>query len=258
MDNHGLKNIIRGIVFVFYFPFHLLYVSLKWCYQNVIQRPLVWLWAHCLGPALAWIYRYLIIIPLKWIVQYVLKPIGNILYTIWKYLTDQLLKPFFKHVVWPIIYYIVIVPINFIISLLWGLIYILWNYLIYIPIRWLWLHVIVPFWEQVGVPLARWFWEEIFMVVLKWANYVRKWILRVLELLIWKPLKWLWGIIYPVLKWIIVNFIVEPLRWVIKQTVKLFRWIVAQMVTLWRWVKTEFIKPTIQLIRSLFIPVDRQ
>lgn len=96
------------------------------------------------------------------------------------------------------------------------------------------------------------------MVVLKWANYVRKWILRVLELLIWKPLKWLWGIIYPVLKWIIVNFIVEPLRWVIKQTVKLFRWIVAQMVTLWRWVKTEFIKPTIQLIRSLFVPVDRQ
>lgn len=202
MNHHILKQLLRGIVFVFYFPFHLLSACISWCYEHLIERPLHWLWDRWINPFCEWVYRYLIIAPLTWLYHNVLKPIGAFLWNV------------IKQGLWPLIRFLLVVPVVFILNVIVKALYLFWHYVIDLPIRWLWNHLLKPIWK--------WFWEEIFLVVWRWAVAVTNWIFRVFVLVIWKPIKWLWGVVSQ----------------------------------LFRWIRSELIRPMVQLIRSVFHPVD--
>lgn len=49
MMGKGMKNVIRGIVFIIYFPFHLTHQVFCWLFTYLFYHPLEWIWSKCLS-----------------------------------------------------------------------------------------------------------------------------------------------------------------------------------------------------------------
>jgi hypothetical protein len=151
---HCIKLFLRGIAFLVYFPFQLIYQIIK-----IILIPLERLWKHIILPILTYgigypVY-YLIVVPLRWLSDNMVIPVvvflwGNVIVPIVMFL--------WKHVfvwIYTIFYYVFIVPIV-------------------------------------------WLWEEIIVVVARWASQIIAW----LACIIWWPIKWIIeSIVIPIFRW---------------------------------------------------------
>ena len=173
---NGVKYILRGIVFIIYFPFHLIYKFINFVWMYVLVVPCSWIWKSLLQP----VFRILFAYPLQWIWKNIFQPV---LVFLWSSFLVPIALFLWTYIIFPIIYFVIYYPIYF-----------LWKYIF----RWFYYEILIPVlkfcesaiqWLLKGL---KWFWLH----------------------LIYYPIRWLWiHFIFHPLKWIFRELIKPVFHW---------------------------------------------
>ncbi|WP_062108817.1 hypothetical protein [Bacillus niameyensis] len=182
-SEHPIKYLLRGIVFILYFPFHLTFQIGSFLITYLVVIPFQWLWDRLFKPIADFIWswllkpmvHYLVFIPLGWIG-------GIILIPLWK----KVIIPFWKKLLFPILFYTFYYPF-----------YLLWKYVLY------------------------WFYREIMLPVLRYCQFVvnllKKGIIWLWLYIIYYPIRWLWKtFIYAPIRWIYGEIVKPLISWLRK------------------------------------------
>jgi hypothetical protein len=166
----GCKYLLRVVIFIFYFPFYVLFQVGKY----IIIYPCLWLWQTIIGPLGQFIWIHILKPVFLWVILYPLEKL-------WQFLILPILHFLWKRVI---------------VSLWQYMLYPFFYYILYLPFHLFYVHILRPFYHEIIVPVLRfskvvlkWIWKRICWIWLHLVWFPVQWIWK---MLIWIPCRWVY------------------------------------------------------------------